>query len=132
MREIKFRAFHKGRKEMYNVFSLAPDYVFKDTLDGVGNPGCPDKTEEVRLMQFTGLYDRKGVEIYEGDIVKAGEQTVGVVVWNNEMAYYDISVQYKNEGYTITPFSVQECGLNMNREVVGNIYQNPEILERTK
>jgi len=66
-RELKFRAWHKERKEIYEVFSLAPDYVFKRTLDGVGCPGVPDKRDEVIIMQFTGFKDCEGNEIYEGD-----------------------------------------------------------------
>jgi uncharacterized phage protein (TIGR01671 family) len=69
MREIKFKAWHKERKEMYEVFSLAKDYVFKNTLDGVGTPGVPDNFKDVVLMQFTGLKDCEGNDIYEGDLL---------------------------------------------------------------
>lgn len=106
MRDIKFRAFIN--KEMISADNLAfEEYgLLKDQL---GSEPC--------LMQYTGLKDKNGVEIYEGDIV---EETI---VFNSIA-----SVIYKGEGYI--PFLY--CGGGeMSPEtckVVGNIYQNPELL----
>jgi len=76
-------------------------------------------------MQFTGLLDKQGVEIYEGDIVKLGKQhwypgcghgEIGQVIWTG--------YQYAMEGYK---FSLLLIATN-SVEVIGNIYENSELL----
>jgi uncharacterized phage protein (TIGR01671 family) len=80
MREIKFRAWCFPTKEMKNWINLKyeMDGEIADVLDD----------EWHHLMQYTGLKDKNGTEIYEGDIVRyiAGEnyQTIGVVTWVDE------------------------------------------------
>lgn len=79
------------------------------------------------VMQSTGLTDRKGREIYEGDIVSgymeyntSGERFTGVVTW--EDASFRISMKPK-------PYSPPVAYEGIKRiEVIGNIYQNPELL----
>lgn len=72
-RIIKFRAFSKIKKRMFPVFGLGQYWVTEDTLDGV-DPGnnCfmgSDFLNDIIVMQFTGLKDRNGVEIFEGDVI---------------------------------------------------------------
>src|SRR5690554_736873 len=82
--------------------------------------------EEVELMEFTGLKDKNGKEIYEGDIVrfhyKTGVYKIGIVVWNDLFGSWDIDcsdfVSYK---------SLKQY--KSVSEVIGNIYENPELLE---
>lgn len=127
MRPLKFRAWHKIRKEMYQVHGWHSEFVFKDTFDGVGNDGNPDKLEDVELMQFTGLKDSKrtekypeGQDIYEGDIVKTTHIiSIGLI-------------EYKNKGFLIKDLN-QDIYVgdryNWNDiEIIGNIHENPELL----
>lgn len=85
------------------------------------------------LMQYTGLLDKNGVEIYEGDILDfpdcsysdgTGEYddeiSRGVVEWDNELAMYSLTNRMTVD---MENFDWSES------EVIGNIYQNPELLK---
>lgn len=65
------------------------------------------------VMQFTGLHDKNGKEIYEGDIIKWGVH-VGAVKWINSCIVF-------GDGFGLFP-----C--NLTSEIIGNIYENPELL----
>jgi hypothetical protein len=65
-------------------------------------------------MQFTGLHDKNGKEIYEGDIVKSGNFTDSVIYWRCGFG--------TGEGQDFTPLDQNVI------EVIGNIYENPELL----
>ena len=109
MRALKFRAWHKKEQEMYEVADL---YFFGDGRTGTCGVRVKGKTTDTifspdyELMQFTGLLDDQGREIYEGDILHADGQVI-LVDWNYG-ALWEIQ---------------RKC----SREVLGNIHQNPSI-----
>lgn len=113
MREIKFRAWHKEKRNMYNVTSL--EFV-NGTL-----PRWYKKT--YALMQYTGLKDKNGKDIYEGDILDHGDYVGGFVVeWQ----------QPNNCGCC-----AEVCGWNIDLDfvpnrtkVIGNIYEHPDLLTK--
>ena len=121
MREIKFRAWN-GHKMLYMGkggfcdFELAGGDVF------VCGDGAYDFVkQDFPLMQYTGLKDANGVEIYEGDVVRCSNEYRTVKMW---MGNACLCVSWASTGFPIYPYNV-----NNHVEVIGNIYENPELIK---
>lgn len=77
---LRFRAWHNPTKRMFDVYCFTDKHVFENTLDGMGTfPTNPANMEDCILEQCTGLKDKTGRLIYEGDIVKFKISTVKCV-----------------------------------------------------
>ena len=128
MREIKFRAWDKKLKCMYSTDSISlcidGEICYLDT-DG---EWVTDMSNRIMMMQYTGLKDCQGIEIYEGDIIgfddctstESGyweQQCIGVVEWCDETVSFEVSNRLSAESYEV----LSEC------LVVGNIYENPDL-----
>lgn len=112
MREIKFRAWDKENKTMlYDYFRVCPDGIVVDSNN-------QSLYGEVELMQYTGLKDKNGKEIYDGDIVHFN--TLG----GNNM-YYEVKWSDAKTGFKPTRLTKTN---QAEIEIIGNIYSDPHLL----
>lgn len=128
MTTLKFRAWDKKCNEMFkDTFAITesgqviiveqesvfdtPDYVF---------------TDDLIIMQSTGLFDEYGKEIFDGDILHTPDNELAKVFWNDDLAGWFVDFLYE-----IAELS-EVADIQSNRSIcaiVGNIYENPELLE---
>lgn len=135
-REIKFRAYDKEVEKMtyfddedylYNYpFILQLKQVFKkdSNYDDYEDFEYEDVTDKVELMEYTGLHDKNGKEIYEGDIVKYRDsrgQHIEKVIFDKGCFYAGM---HWGSSTRVAPKLIN----TRITEVIGNIYDNPELL----
>lgn len=115
MRELKFRAWNKKEKVMTSYFSLQEIMYEGDgyTYYTINN---------FILMQYTGLKDKNGKEIYEGDIMD-GYEGRQVVKWSE-----DVGIGFGFIWEPVKEYSESITGFIDEYEVIGNIYENKELL----
>jgi len=113
MREIKFRAWNENKKQMLE-FSI--DNLFNDRY---GTFVLENRGEWV-FMQYTGLKDKNGVEVYDRDALLVNGEICYIVWADTEWA---LKFQCEETPQSIIPNLI-------TIEVIGNIYQNPELLEK--
>jgi uncharacterized phage protein (TIGR01671 family) len=139
MREIKFRAWQKQYNEMYQPHSGWIEFHKGElSLVGFSDGDLQLRPDDVVLMQFTGLKDRKGREIYEGDILLIPDdyiETVDVGVGLVPVASLPdakiaaVSWYDHSWGTTLGHWYQMEDDYDMEKiEVIGNIYENPDLL----
>jgi len=119
-REIKFKIWDGHTKSFFDTD--ATHYLPKIEVDENGILRIITEDDTYHLLQYTGLLDKNGVEIYENNILKFdGELNIGniLVQWNNRRCAYSF-------GGTLNPIDMQNC------IVIGNLYQNPELLTNIK
>lgn len=152
MREIKFRAWDSEKNEMYkpihegykgSLFELLVDFsgeLIAHTMQGMEHESL--WKDRFKLMQFTGLKDKNGKEIYEGDIVMWGHlegyskeniARIAEVKYNPDIQFhaYNIKARYEKCGYVIFNFgSFAYTDTHKYLEVIGDIYENPELIDK--
>lgn len=110
MREIKFRAWEKDLKEMHKINLI--DFKGEEVVDENGDI---HEFTDIELMQFTGLYDKNKVPIYEGDILNFDDE------------YWEVKFE---DGKFVATFDNEIVDLyEINHyEILGNIYENSDLL----
>lgn len=129
MRKIGFRAIHKLTKKKWDSERLVfnNEEWFEDWRAFEDN--FPLNLDQCAVMQYTGIEDKNGVEIFEGDVISYmdghdgglyGECIcIGQVIWDDEILSFQVTNRIEAESYEV----LEDC------EVIGNIYENPELLE---
>lgn len=118
-RAIKFRAWDKVYEEYTtDKVLLAPD---GRVISRYGFDSCDSflTVNDVVIEFDTGLKDKNGKEIYEGDIVKDHNEWIAVIVWREKMAAFGIKWVDGVE---------DDFEFHLPCEVIGNIHENPELL----
>ena len=137
MREIKFRAWNQRRwLHSWEVAITAEGKVILYEPQDECWFFIDELPYEIQISEFTGLKDKNRVEIYEGDIVK----------WHNFYPQYNMQVRWASwicrfmmwaiptikgdwiENFTNVPFAELSEYYTKHYEVIGNIYENPELL----
>lgn len=119
MREIKFRAWELNTKQMSKPFGLGGIPIFIVDGEIVG----------LEIMQFTGLLDKNGKEIYEGDIVfnhSVSREESGEVIFSD--IHHSYIIKYKPKKGRSDDWDDMH-GDEHNLEKIGNIWENPELLK---
>jgi uncharacterized phage protein (TIGR01671 family) len=118
-REIKFRAWDKMEEMVY----IDDFYWFEE--EGVHDSNGEGHYCHYELMQYTGLKDKNGKEIYEGDIIG---NTKYSEMYPKQIVFYNGSFGFWDKEDSIPEFFMLYRYLS-SREVIGNIYENPELLK---
>jgi len=149
-REIKFRVWGSYRGEEEEMYYKHPSSVWIFAVGLSGNlmefepyDGGIKDLKDMVVMEYTGLKDKNGKEIYEGDIVatffvgtkekEGGIYEMGQVKWgtynigaNGEEYDFRVIGPYVEDGYLYNKMIEGEA------EIIGNIYENPELLKSAK
>lgn len=126
MRELKFRLWNGFRMiDDEDLSENTSDLFIESGLsDQYENNICIPRVENLKVMQYTGLKDKNGKEIYEEDILDYGANTKFKVVFNKS------SFKLQRLDFLNGNLHLLECCYLDELEVIGNIYENKNVLEK--
>ncbi|GAG96073.1 unnamed protein product [marine sediment metagenome] len=127
MRPIEFRAWDIKRKKMiyYDEDCSSPDMTLNGVL--ISHDKQSNVSAQYKLMQFTGLKDKNGKEIYDSDILITHKgRRPQIVFWQTDIGQWRTGYAGRKTQFDKTDTLM----FASHFEVIGNIHENPELLER--
>lgn len=131
---IKFRVWDKKTKSMWNIERWHVEDEYFDLIEPDKSVADPNANRvwriesDVILMQSTGLFDENGVDVFEGDIVVNQYGNVGYIAYLKQEAGFVVVL--KKSDYRLGHRNTGESyDVTNNHSIIGNIYQNPDLLE---
>jgi len=138
MRTIKFRAWNKSTKIMVDLLKITP-LALSDSmntqleLQGMSGLFIPF-SKEFELLQFTGLLDKNGKEIYEGDIMSDNCGNKFTVIFSDKLVWDGSGSEHS--GFYFNYYPDEDGYIDMDfhttpleYHIIGNIFENPELIE---
>lgn len=138
-RAIKFRVWDKKYNRMFtptdNLTVVWDKYEGSNLVcsveDASGSKALSDDADEYVIMQYTGLRDKHGKDIYEGDIIKShnseGNPFLSLVVWKSESACFRGTSRY-DENTFMRGYGERPPELFYLFEIIGNRFENPDLI----
>ena len=129
MRTPKYKAFYKAHNYIYHVTDMnfeGPDYTLREVKLSNGIWVRSDKLDDIILLEKTPFTDKNGEEIYEGDILKTFP-----IISSDKIAYdsFNVVVRFTSSSWIANGvLGIKQSEIS---EVIGNIYENPELISKT-
>jgi len=128
MRRTKFRAWNKLDNKMIDMDALC--FIHCGSYNSILLDKLENDTDYIELMQYSGLEDKNEEEICEGDILKGRKNNNYKVVFENaSFVCYHTKKEYGRWGLLGRLFDADMRDLLEHIEIIGNIYENKELLE---
>lgn len=125
----KFRAWDKTHKKMGFIDAHMTDGIFQSVKIFDEDDDDWQESENFILMQSTGLFDKNGVEIFEGDVVVTNNWQRQVVTFGTQEIEEDFGSIRIYRGFNLYLGGGYPNAVMSTFEVIGNIYENPELME---
>ena len=132
MKTIKFRGYNlKNNKWIYGYYLVNRGQHFV-VEDGIANPQNTWEdylVEADTIGQFTGLLDKNGKEIYEGDIIGCHNPSIKhLIFYNEKQGRFMAALNGDIENYFVGVCGLDDSRWNGSKKVIGNTYDNPELI----
>lgn len=130
---LKFRVWNHFYKEFVSNVVISLDGEIQEIDEACGQANTTDHPERYTIQEFTGLLDKDGQRIFEGDILEITTETLK----NEDKIYWIVdfsadrgsfSMRYKNTFQTFEEVLFDTDGIDWEIKVVGNIFETPELV----